>query len=102
MKWEDAGTYLSWDAGMHANIGETAVMMRIDPDSVDMVTINCCVSPGKYDKGRAKEAPKIEPMPSYEAPKKLVTVFLTHNELMRRFRFNHPIPLPELYTNIFA
>ena len=36
MKWEDAGTYLGPDAGMHANIGETAVMMRIDPDSVDM------------------------------------------------------------------
>ena len=73
-----------------------------DPDSVDMVTIYCCVSPGKYDEGRVKEAPKIEPMPLYEAPQKPVTVFLTHNELMRRFRFRHPIPLPELYTYIFA
>ncbi len=73
-----------------------------DPDSVDMVTIYCCVTPGEYDEGRVKEAPEIEPMPGYEPPQKPVAVFLTHNELMRRFRFSHPVPLPELYTYIFA
>ena len=36
LKWDEAGTYLGPEAGLHANIGETAVMMRINPDSVDM------------------------------------------------------------------
>lgn len=36
MKPEDAATYLGWDAGLHANIGETSVMLAIDPESVDM------------------------------------------------------------------
>jgi creatinine amidohydrolase len=36
LKWEEAGTYLGPDAGMHANIGETAIMLRVNPDSVDM------------------------------------------------------------------
>jgi hypothetical protein len=73
-----------------------------EPDNVAMATIYCCVSPVTYDEGRAREAPKIEPMPGYEKPKKPVAVFLNHNELMRRFRFTHPIPLPELYTNILV
>lgn len=36
MKPEDAATYIGWDAGLHANIGETSVMLAIDPSSVDM------------------------------------------------------------------
>jgi creatinine amidohydrolase len=36
MKPEDAATYLGWEAGLHANIGEVSVMMALDPDSVDM------------------------------------------------------------------
>jgi hypothetical protein len=51
---------------------------------------------------RARELPKIEPVPGFAAPQKPVARLLTHNELMRRFRFTHPIPLPELYTYIFV
>jgi len=36
MKPEDAATYLGWEAGLHANIGEVSVMLAINPDSVDM------------------------------------------------------------------
>ena len=36
MKPEDAGAYLGWDVGLHANIGEISVMLAIDPKSVDM------------------------------------------------------------------
>jgi creatinine amidohydrolase len=36
LKWEEQGTYLGPDAGLHANIGETAIMLAINPDSVDM------------------------------------------------------------------
>ena len=84
-----------------------------DPDSVDMKTIYCCVTPGVESAVRARElpktspvpsfeVPKIEPLPGYEAPQKPVARLLTHNELMRMFRFTHPIPLPELYTYIFV
>jgi len=33
---EDVGEYLSFDAGWHANIGETAAVMAIDEDLVDL------------------------------------------------------------------
>ena len=36
LKPAEAATYLGWDAGLHANIGEVSVMLAIDPDSVDM------------------------------------------------------------------
>jgi creatinine amidohydrolase len=36
LKPEDAYSYLGWDAGLHANIGETSIMLAIDPDSVEM------------------------------------------------------------------
>jgi hypothetical protein len=72
-----------------------------DSDEVGMTTVYCSVSPGIYAEVRTKEATKIEPVPDYVS-KKPVSVFLTHNELMRRFRFTHPLPLPEIYTNIFA
>jgi len=73
-----------------------------DPDDLGMATIYCCVSPGVYAEAGTKEAPKVAPVPCYAVPEKPVSVFLTHNELMRRFRFTHPLPLPELYTNILA
>ena len=80
---------------------------RYDPDNPEMTTIYCCVAIGTGDEGRAEEiaapVPKIErKILCYETPRKQTAVFLTHNELMRRFRFAHPIPLPELYTTIFA
>ena len=68
-----------------------------DPDAVEMTTVYCCVSIG------AEPVLKIERgIPSSEMPREQTAVYLTHNELMRRFRLSHPIPLPELYTNIFA
>ena len=66
-----------------------------DPDGVDMVTIYCSVIP-------VKEAPKAAAVPTYGTLRKPEPRYLTHNELMRRFRFTHPIPIPELYTYIFS
>ena len=76
-----------------------------NPDNLEMTTIYCCVSLGEYDESRTQvsvaKVPKME-RPSYQKREKpTATVILTHNELMRRFRFTHPIPLPELYTSIF-
>ena len=48
-----------------------------NPDDVDMATIYCCVSPGVYAEVRTKEAPKIAPVPVYEAPQKPVSGFST-------------------------
>jgi len=73
-----------------------------DPDNLEMTTVYCCVSLGTGADGGAEPAPKVEKMPYYETPQKPTPSYLTHNELMRRFRLSHPIPLPELYTNIFA
>ncbi len=73
-----------------------------DPDSVDMVTIYCCVTPETDAEVRGRETLKVEPLSGYEKSQKPVTRMLTHNELMRRFRFTHPIPIPELYTYIFS
>jgi len=33
---EELGKYLSWEAGWHANVGETSIMLAIDSDVVDM------------------------------------------------------------------
>ncbi len=78
-----------------------------DPENPEMTTIYCCVSGGEVAEVKRQKSmekvPKIErEIPSYEETEKPKVLLLTHNELMRRFRFSHPIPLPELYTNIFA
>lgn len=73
-----------------------------DPDGVDMVTIYCCVTPETDAEVRARETLKVEPLSGYQKSQKPVTRMLTHNELMRRFRFTHPIPIPELYTFILS
>ncbi len=79
-----------------------------DPDKIDMVKIHCCVTPiretGDADKVAPKEAPKVKvaPQPGYELPREPVIKNLTHNELIRRFRFTHPSPIPEIYTNILS
>jgi len=62
-----------------------------DPDSMDMAVIYGCVTP-------VKAAPKAEPVPAHQELKKPEPRYLAHYELMRKFRFTHPIPIPELYT----
>jgi hypothetical protein len=69
-----------------------------DPDNLEMATVYCSVSIGADAEYGAEETGK----PHYETPRKQAAAELTHNELMRRFRFTHPIPLTELYTNIIA
>jgi hypothetical protein len=72
------------------------------------VKIYCCVTPvtkaGDTDKEAPKEEPKVKvaPQPGYELPREPVIRYLTHNELIRRFRFTHPSPIPEIYTNILS
>lgn len=81
-----------------------------NPDDMGMTTIHCCVSLEEKSEKQSKvsmgKVPRIErEIPSYETPREQAAVYLTHNELMRRFRFTHPVPLPELYTlytNVFA
>ena len=69
-----------------------------DPDNIDMVKIYCCVRLEKPAINKAKEALRLIPT----AIEKQSPKYLTHNELMRRFRFTHPLPLPELETYIFS
>jgi len=70
-----------------------------DPDNLEMKTVYCCVTIGADEEVRAAPEPKIEKkMPSFEAPREPVKRYLTHNELMRIFRFDHPDRLPELDT----
>ncbi len=66
-----------------------------DPNDMSLEVIRCYVAP-------VKEEPKPETVPAYEGPEMLESRYLTHNELMRRFRFTHPIPAPEIYTYIFS
>lgn len=73
-----------------------------DPTNVEMVTIYCCVSPGTVDDSIMKDLPEAEKKADYEVPREPSNLELTHNQLMRRFRFTHPVPLPDLYTNILA
>jgi len=84
----------------------------------EMATIYGCIAPEKGDRARleakAAPAPKMaaagiktmpwvkDTMPLYKMPRQKAPAPLTHNELMRRFRFAHPHPLPELYTHVFA
>ena len=79
-----------------------------DPDKIDMVKIYCCITPVKETENEIRVTPKEEPkvklapLPAYELPREPVINSLTHNELMRKFRFTHPIPIPEIYTNIYS
>jgi hypothetical protein len=79
-----------------------------DPDSVEMMTIYCCVVESL--EGRREitppcvppAPPPVEKVSVGAAPEKPKTIFLTHNELMRRFRLTHPRPLPDLDTLVAA
>ncbi|MFH1646825.1 MAG: hypothetical protein ABID71_03910 [Chloroflexota bacterium] len=62
-----------------------------DPEGIDMAKIICRVVPVKI-------APKVAP--KVETPR--VDAALNHNELMKRFRFTHPAPLPEMNTSILS
>jgi hypothetical protein len=79
-----------------------------DPDKIDMVKIHCCITPVKKTENEIRVTPKEEPkvnlapLPAYELPRDPVINSLPHNELMRRFRFTHPSPIPEINTNIFS
>jgi len=66
------------------------------PDDIDMIAIYCCVTPVRgAPEVKAAVKPKISGIQKADARA------LTHNELMRRFRFTHPIPIPDLYTYMF-
>lgn len=73
-----------------------------DPDDVlpsgRMAKIYCCVTPIVGAERIIKKAPEVAPALHHE----ITRVSLTHNERMRMFRFTHPTPIPELYTNIFS
>ena len=62
-----------------------------DPNGVAMAVIRCYVTP-------AKVAPEAAAEPTHEKHQEPEPKNLTHNELMKRFRFTHPLPIPELYT----
>ena len=66
-----------------------------NPDNIDMAVIRCYVTP-------VKETPKVKPVPTQEEREAPELIYLTHNELMRNFRFTHPLPIPDIYTYIFS
>ena len=77
-----------------------------DPDNIGMVEVICCVRPRRRETV-VTPAPVLtiesspippEPPPAVTRP---VVRYLTHNELMERFRFAHPIPIPELSTTLW-
>ena len=63
-----------------------------NPGNLGITNIYCCVSPV------VETVPKI----ARETPREATAGYLTHNELMKRFRFYHPIPVTELYTKVFV
>jgi hypothetical protein len=78
-----------------------------DPANIDMTTVYCWVTPVKEAEDRAKEAPKkaplpekVTPLPVDMTPRQTAGKILNHNQLMKRFRFTHPAPITELYTNV--
>ena len=76
-----------------------------DPDNLGMTTIYYCASLDNDNESQPQESIEVleieEERPSYEEPEKAADLSSTHNELMRSFRFTHPITLPEIYTTIF-
>jgi hypothetical protein len=84
-----------------------------DPANLELARIICCVRPvyqaGEEVKEPPREELKIEslPIPPYEPPREPEIIpqpvirYLTHNELMERFRYAHPMPIPELDTTLW-
>jgi len=65
-----------------------------DPDDTGMENVYCRVIPAAPAVLEAGPAAAVTAMPAARG--------FTHNELMRRFRFGHPVPVPELYSHIFT
>ena len=63
------------------------------PDDIGMESIYCRVIPVMP---AVPEAEPVSAAAAVPAPRRF-----DHNELMRRFRFGHPAPVPELYTHVF-
>ena len=84
-----------------------------DPEKLEMAKIFCCIRPLYKAEEEVKEPPmekltiESSPIPPYEPPKapeiipQPVIRYLTHNELMERFRYAHPLPIPELDTALW-
>ena len=94
-----------------------------DPDSVEMAKIYCCVTPvagapeppaepiaamPRYEPV-VEAAPVIEPLPPLDIedfllPETPEPVYrpLTHNELMRLFRFTHPVVTSNMYLVVYS
>ena len=73
-----------------------------DPDNIGLWQVICCVQPRR----RAEPAPAPTPLPVAEpepapGPAPPIVRYLTHNELMQRFRFAHPQPIRELDTRLW-
>jgi hypothetical protein len=77
-----------------------------DPDKLEMVKVIECVKLAPRVEEPIVELPveelKIEtsPIPVQEPPP--VVRYLTHNELMERFRYAHPMPIPELSAMLWT
>lgn len=81
-----------------------------DPDHVEMAKIIYCVRPVKKAEEDVKETPeeqlKVESSPATtprapEVKPKPIIRNLSHNELMERFRYAHPLPIPQLDTTLW-
>ena len=76
-----------------------------DPDNIGMVHVICCVRPRQRE--TVLEPPPVVTIETPPAPPepppvaRPVVRYLTHNELMERFRFAHPIAITELDTNLW-
>jgi hypothetical protein len=89
-----------------------------DPEKLEMVTVICCVRPIYKAEEEVKEPPEpelkiesspirpYEPPPAPEiipqpVPPTPVIRYITHNDLMERFRYAHPQTIPELETTLW-
>ena len=83
-----------------------------DPGAIEMATLYTCVTPVKEAVAVTHKPPRIEPLPRVEPPpepqaKPHVEVTpvpkkqtLTHNQMMRRFRSGHGMPVQRKYTHV--
>src|SRR4030042_1727992 len=75
-----------------------------DSDNIGMWQVICCVRPRKRQPVIEEptvltiESMPIPPSAPPLAPALPTVRYLTHNEVMDRFRFAHPVPIPALYT----
>ncbi len=83
-----------------------------DPDNLEMAEVICCVRLAKKAEEPVEPAPapkltlESSPIPPYVPPPRApepepIIRYITHNELMERFRYAHPLPIPELDTTLW-